>query len=81
MEKTINLLMEYCEYGDLSLFMKKNFSKKENNPLIGPWKGFNEYIVLEFLFQLGKAILSFLIYFFFFFFFFFFLKKNYIYIY
>jgi len=45
--------MEYCANGDLSLYMKKHFSNKENNPLIGPWKGFNEYIVLEFLFQLG----------------------------
>lgn len=55
-EKTINLLMEYCANGDLSLYMKKHFSNKENNPLIGPWKGFNEYIVLEFLFQLASAL-------------------------
>jgi len=55
-EKTINLLMEYCARGDLSLYMKKNFTNRDNNPLIGPWKGFNEYIVLEFLFQLGIFI-------------------------
>eukprot|EP00833_Pecoramyces_ruminatium_P005415 jgi/Orpsp1_1/1179447/evm.model.c7180000069396.1 len=54
--KTINLLMEYCAYGDLSSYMKKHFSKRNNNPLIGPWKGFNEYIVLEFLFQLTSAL-------------------------
>jgi len=55
-EKTINLLMEYCARGDLSLYMKKNFTNRDNNPLIGPWKGFNEYIVLEFLFQLASAL-------------------------
>ncbi|ORX75343.1 kinase-like protein, partial [Anaeromyces robustus] len=55
-EKTINLLMEYCACGDLSIYMKKHFMKKDKSPLIGPWKGFNEYIVLDFLFQLASAL-------------------------
>lgn len=56
-EKTINLLMEYCAEGDLSLYMKSHFNiNNSDDPLIGPWKGFNEYVVLEFLFQLSSAL-------------------------
>jgi len=59
--------MEYCPYKDLSSYMERHFPKNNNNnisnynndPLIGPWDGFNELIVLYFIFQLSKNIPSF----------------------
>jgi len=63
-EEKICLLMEYCPYKDLSSYMERHFPKNNNNnisnynndPLIGPWDGFNELIVLYFIFQLTSAI-------------------------
>lgn len=61
-DKQIHLLMEYCELGDLSDFIKKKglvgpFDKfSSRNPFEGPWGGLDENVARWFLGQLGRLL-------------------------
>ena len=51
--KEINLIMEYCQYSDLSIYIKK---KGMNGEWKGVWGGLDEFVVRYFLGQLAAAL-------------------------
>ncbi|KAJ3348494.1 Serine/threonine-protein kinase, partial [Kappamyces sp. JEL0680] len=55
----IHMIMEYCNLGDLSLFIKKKGHVPGLNPtlvLAGPWGGLEEFVLRYLLAQLSSAI-------------------------
>ena len=51
--KEINLIMEYCQYSDLSIYIKKRGIGGESQ---GIWGGLDEFVVRYFLGQLASAL-------------------------
>jgi serine/threonine-protein kinase ULK/ATG1 len=54
----INMVMEFCVLGDLSLFIKKKAIIQEGEKVFygGPWGGLNEFVFRYLLGQLASAI-------------------------